>query len=422
MGVLNVGNRTLFTCDNLPVMQGMNSESIDLIYLDPPFNSKRNYAAPIGSEAAGAAFKDTWNLDDIKREWIEDIEADNKSTWASIVSAGHISGESTQAYLTYMAIRLIEMRRILKLSGSIYLHCDPTASHYLKLLMDAIFGVSNFRNEIVWCYRGGGVPKLDFARKHDILFRYSITNRIVFNVDAVRVPYSEDSEDRLRYKAQSFRGDKIYDAYEQNPLGKHPEDWWTIQPIMPSSNERTGYPTQKPLALLERIIKASSNEDDMVLDPFCGCATTCIAAEKLGRQWIGIDIEPKARDLVIQRLEKEMDEGAVLKIGGGVLESVIHRKSAPKRTEKGAPKRSRNIKQKLFKEQGGRCNAPCGDDGLGREFPIDIFEVDHIRPRNKGGPDIDENLQLLCSTCNRSKGNRTMQYLLDKLGQTSMGF
>ena len=137
MGKLNVANRTLFTCDNLPVMQGINSETIDLIYLDPPFNSKRNYAAPIGSQAAGAAFTDTWSLDDIKKEWVEDIEADNKSTWAAIISAGHISGESMQAYLTYMAIRLIEMRRILKPTGSIYLHCDPTASHYLKLLIDA---------------------------------------------------------------------------------------------------------------------------------------------------------------------------------------------------------------------------------------------------------------------------------------------
>ena len=164
MGKLNVGNRTLFTCDNLPVMRGINSETIDLIYLDPPFNSKRNYAAPIGSQAAGAAFKDTWNLDDIKREWVEDIEADNKAAWAAIISAGYINGESMQAYLTYMAIRLIEMRRILKPTGSIYLHCDPAASHYLKLLMDSIFGVKNFRNEIVWGYKGGGRSKRDFGR------------------------------------------------------------------------------------------------------------------------------------------------------------------------------------------------------------------------------------------------------------------
>ena len=158
----------------------------------------------------------------------------------------------------------------------------------------------------------------------------------------------------------------------------------------------------------------------MVLDPFCGCATTCIAAEKLERQWIGIDIEPEARNLVIQRLEKEIDVEALFKAGGGALPDVIHRKTPPKRTEKDAPRRSPNIKLKLYKLQEGRCNAPCGEDGQGREFPIDIFEIDHIRPRSKGGPDVDKNLQLLCPTCNGRKGNRTMGYLLDLLSQESM--
>ena len=160
----------------------------------------------------------------------------------------------------------------------------------------------------------------------------------------------------------------------------------------------------------------------MVLDPFCGCATTCIAAEKLERQWIGIDIEPEARNLVIERLEKEIDREALFKAGGGVLPDVIHRKTPPKRTEKDAPRRSPNIKLKLYKLQEGRCNAPCGEDGQGRAFPIDIFQIDHIRPRSKGGPDVDENLQLLCPTCNGRKGNRTMQYWLDILSQESMNF
>ena len=138
MTALNVKNRTLFTHDNLQVMRGINSETIDLIYLDPPFNSKRNYAAPIGSQAAGAAFSDTWSLDDIKKEWVETLETENKALWAAITAAGYISGESMQAYLTYMAIRLIEMKRLLKSTGSIYLHCDPTASHYLKLAMGSL--------------------------------------------------------------------------------------------------------------------------------------------------------------------------------------------------------------------------------------------------------------------------------------------
>ena len=423
MGKLNVANRTLFTYDNLPVMQGINSETIDLIYLDPPFNSKRNYAAPIGSQAAGAAFRDTWNLDDIKREWVEEIEADNKATWASIISAGHISGESTQAYLTYMAIRLIEMRRILKDTGSIYLHCDPTASHYLKLVLDAVFGQKNFRNEIVWSYhRWTGATK-HFQRMHDVIFVFGKSENSVFN--QLFEPHS--IKGIKRHKGQNrttvFDSDrKLQQTYVDKSGLKAMRDVWEISYLNANAKERTGYPTQKPLALLDRIIKASSNENDMVLDPFCGCATTCIAAEKLGRQWIGIDIEPEARNLVIQRLEKEIDVEALFKAGGGTLPDVIHRKTPPKRTEKDAPRRSRNIKLKLYKLQEGRCAAPCGEGGQGRAFPIDIFEIDHIRPTSKGGANIDENLQLLCGPCNRRKTNRTMQYLLDLLSQESMNF
>ena len=169
----NFKNRTLWTGDNLDVMRGMNSETIDLIYLDPPFNSKKDYAAPIGSKAAGAAFQDTWSLDDVKREWVEDIEADNTATWSAITAAGFTNGESAQAYLTYMAIRLIEMRRILKETGSIYLHCDPTMSHYLKLMMDAVFECQNFRNEVIWHYRKWSTGKYTFQRNHDIILFYS---------------------------------------------------------------------------------------------------------------------------------------------------------------------------------------------------------------------------------------------------------
>ena len=143
----------------------------------------------------------------------------------------------------------MELRRVLKPTGTIYLHCDPTASHYLKLLMDAIFGHRYFRNEIVWCYRGGGVPKADFARKHDVLLRYAKGEDLTFNLDDIRIPYSEDSGERLQYTARSFRGTRVYSGYAPNPKGKHPEDWWEMQPIMPSSHERVGYPTQKPLAL-----------------------------------------------------------------------------------------------------------------------------------------------------------------------------
>ena len=286
----NFKNRTLWTGDNLEIMRGMNPGTVDLIYLDPPFNSKKDYAAPIGSKAAGAAFQDTWSLDDVKREWVEDIEADNTATWSAITAAGFTNGESAQAYLTYMAIRLIEMRRILKETGSIYLHCDPTMSHYLKLMMDAVFGARQFRNEIVWCYRGGGVPKLDFARKHDILLRYSKTVQRTFNIDDVRTAYSEESSERLKYTARAFRGSKTYDNYEKNPKGKHPEDWWSLQPIMPSSGERLGYPTQKPLAPPSKPVPIPA----IWFWILSVVVLTCVAAEILGRQWAGIDIEPKA--------------------------------------------------------------------------------------------------------------------------------
>ena len=144
----NIKPKTIFTGDNLPIMRGMNSESVDLIYLDPPFNSKANYAAPIGSEAAGAEFKDTWTLNDVDIAWLDLIEAKHPRLNRVIHAA---MSDSDKSYLIYMAVRLIEMHRILKDSGSIYLQCDPTMSHYLKLVMDSVFGKAQFRNEIIWC-------------------------------------------------------------------------------------------------------------------------------------------------------------------------------------------------------------------------------------------------------------------------------
>ena len=388
-------NQTIWTGDNLEIMRGMNSESVDLIYLDPPFNSKANYAAPIGSSAAGAAFKDTWTLSDVDVEWINLIEAKHPALHRVLLAAMTASDKS---YLVYMAARLLELRRVLKPTGTVYLHCDPTMSHYLKLVMDAVFGRRNLRNEIVWCYRGGGVPRHDFARKHDVILRYSFTKTPTFNVDDVRVPYSDESTERLEYTARSFRSSGTYDNYAPNEKGKHPEDWWPMQPIMPSSKERTGYPTQKPLRLLERIVLASSDKSDMVLDPFCGCATTCVVAHDLQRRWVGIDISPKAAELVVQR------------IGGDFFREIIHREDIPKRTDLGKlPHNSPANKRKLYGEQDGDC-AGCDE-----HFKTQHLEVDHIISRNKGGTDHIENLQLLCGNCNRIKGDRSMEYLRSKL-------
>ena len=201
-----------------------------------------------------------------------------------------IGSNQMMAYLVMMTTRLIELHRVLNRTGSLYLHCDPTASHYLKIILDVIFGKRNFRNEIIWCYRGAGYPKKDFGKRHDVILRYSKTDNYIFNLDAVREPYAEATKERFKHYIGNKRYGKDYGIQTLNPLGKHPDDWWEIQPIAPSARERLGYPTQKPEALLEKIIQASSHEGSVVLDPFCGCGTTVSVAERLKRRWIGIDI------------------------------------------------------------------------------------------------------------------------------------
>lgn len=314
---MNIEKNTLFYGDNLDILRDyIEDESIDLIYLDPPFKKQKKYniifPEPNGSpsEAQTMVYADTWFWNDISEKYYEELVNEAPESLANtIIGLRKFLHESDMmTYLVHMAIRLIELNRVLKPAGSIYLHCDYTASHYLKLLMDSIFGDNNFRNEIIWCFRGGGVPKKDFSRKHNTVFRYSKTDDYIFNVDEVRVPYSEESRKRLKYKARAFRGEKIYDTYEPHKKGKHPEDWWVMQPIMPSSKERLSYPTQKPERLLEKIIKASSKEGDLILDPFCGCGTTIAIAEKLKRKWIGIDITYLAINLMKYRLYDSFGE------------------------------------------------------------------------------------------------------------------
>ena len=312
----NFQNRTIFNKDNLDILKGINSDCIDLIYLDPPFNKKKEFTAPIGSSAEGATFKDWFREEDVKDEWLQEIKEDYDGLYKFLNNIKELSNITASknnkhylynyCYLCYMAIRLIEMKRILKETGSIYFHCDHTMSHYIKILMDIVFGEKNFRNEIVWCYHGPGSPDMrQFNRKSDVIFWYNKGLEWIFNKKDIRVPF-KDPNQSLR-KAMSTDGtfsQKDINTYRKK--GKIPENWWEMRIAARSKKEYRGYPTQKPLALLERIIKASSNEKDIVLDPFCGCATTCIASEKLNRQWAGIDISVKAYELVRERLEKEI--------------------------------------------------------------------------------------------------------------------
>ena len=299
-------NRTIFCHDNLEVICGINSNSIDLIYLDPPFNKKKVFTAPTGSAASGASFSDIFREKDIKEDWLQTIKEDNERLYNFLSGVKNIDGKKSYnfCYLVYMAIRLIECYRILKETGSIYLHCDPTMSHYIKIVMDCIFWEGNFRNEIIWCYSGPGNVSKWFPRKHDTVLFYGKTEKASFNPQ--RIAHKSGLHNKGTVFGKIDIDEKKIEAKEN--AGKLIEDWWSGigAGAHISKHERTGYPTQKPLALLERIIRASSNEGDIVLDPFCGCATTCIAAEKLNRKWIGIDVSIKAYEIVKERLQKEI--------------------------------------------------------------------------------------------------------------------
>ena len=477
MAIPNWANQTIWTGDNLYIMRGMNSESVDLFYLDPPFNSKANYAAPIGSKAAGAAFKDTWTLTDVDVEWINLIEAKHPKLYRVLLAT---ITKSDKSYLVYMAARILEMHRVLKSTGSLYLHCDSTMSHYLKLVIDAIFGPKRFLNEIVWRRAAShNDTKQGMSRAgkvHDILLLYRKGNDYTWNPqytpyteDYLKTEYGNRTEDGRYFKKTDLTaakpgGDTEYEwrvkrcnggwiadvsdeyktprsGYEYRSVLPYNGRYWAYSKsnllrfwsegrlyhgttgtprlmqfadempgiplqdlwddILPAlGKERTGFRTQKPVALLERIITVSSNRGDTVLDPFCGCATTLIAAEKQARQWIGIDISGKAAELVRQRLRDEVSLYTA---------KTIHRTDIPQRTDLGKLPPYRSHKRTLYGKQEGNC------EGCRTHFEARHLEVDHIIAPNTGGTDHLDNLQLLCGSCNRIKGDRGMEYLMTKL-------
>lgn len=297
----------LFYGDNYDVMRTLPSESVDLIYLDPPFNSARNYSVifdkhgqqDIDVTAQIQAFEDTWHWTQLTDQQYREFITTAPREAADALAAFHalLGQNDATAYLVNMAPRLVEMRRLLKDTGSLYLHCDPTMSHYLKILLDAIFGTGNFINEIIWTYKSGGASKNHFARKHDVIFFYARDAKKKHFVIPKQKSYNRGMKPYRFKKVKEYQDDKGW--YTMVNM----RDVWAIDMVGRTSAERLGYPTQKPLALLERIIEASSNPGDIVLDPFAGCGTTIDAAQKLGRRWIGIDITYIAIDLILKRLE-----------------------------------------------------------------------------------------------------------------------
>ncbi|MGL4560909.1 MAG: DNA methyltransferase [Brevinema sp.] len=410
--------------------------------------------------------------DDIKDAQVALLKEKHENLYNFLELSQYIGNVSNKYYLTYMAIRLLEMKRILKDTGSIYLHCDNTMGHYLKLLLDVIFGETNFLGEIIWkrtssAQKGSQFESKTWGTNVDSIFSYSKTSS--YSLKTIREITQEEINQKF-FLQDEKTGERYYDdsshlwrnqgmgvrpnlCYEwkgfKNP---HPSGWRLSKerleeeyqkgnivikdngklerrkylkdykgvPIgnlwvdinLPIGDERVGYPTQKPLALLERIINASCPEGGIVLDPFCGCATTCVAAEKLGKEWIGIDISKKAFELVNIRLHKEVANPEKL---FQHQNSLIFREDIPDRTDRDAKKLigkyKKEIKTQLYGTQAGVC-AGCKD-----HFRIENLAIDHIIPQAKGGSDHEDNLQLLCTYCNSIKGDRPMEYLVGKIAE-----
>ena len=298
--------------DNYAALRELPDECIDLIYLDPPFNSNQFYVAAFGDKGiVNQQLRDIWRWTVESQNAFDGLP--HGQLRDSLRGVRMQAGEKSPmaAYAVFMGRRLAEMRRVLKPAGSIYLHCDPHANAYLRVLMDGVFGEKQFRNEIAWCYAGPSNTTRWFPRKHDTILFYAKSNAAKFNRNAVRIPYRRITGTGHNSLARGGRNKEEVERLEAEyaERGKMPEDYWTdigAGGHIPKG-ERTGYPTQKPLALLERIIEASSNPGDLVLDPFCGCGTAADAAASLGRKYLGIDISGIAVRLMQQRLESRGD-------------------------------------------------------------------------------------------------------------------
>lgn len=466
----NFRNRTLYHGDNLEFLRGINSETIDLVATDPPFNKGRDFHATPDSLAKGAKFHDRWSWDkDIEEPWREQIRTDWPAVWEVIDAANHTWGEDMGAFLCYMGVRLMEMHRVLKPTGSLWLHCDDTAGAYLVMMMDAIFGRKQRQDIVTWKRQSAhfGASK-SLGRICDTLLRYTKTQKFVwepprvergaaelkeyqkdengrlFKADDLTQPSSDPhSSRRFEWRGTTPGESRVWgyseEALEQmlaegrilmrldgrprlrgaisyldeRPLPQAQNLWTDIERVGNTAAERTGYPTQKPIALYKRIILASSNPDDVVLDPFCGCATTLIAAEQEGRQWIGMDLWDEALTVVQDRVEKECANlfgGAItysetppLRTDDGAIAAPplkVKRKGAIRSPEPGPVLPRAEMLALLHERQEGKC---AGCDRVYDD--LRIWHIDHLNPRSAGGVNHDSNRCLLCPPCNSIKSD-----------------
>lgn len=467
----NWQNRTLFVADNIHVMRGMNSESVDCIATDPPFNAKRLFNAPLGSKSAGQKFDDRWRWDEVTDEWHDLIASEHAAIKEIIEAAAVIEGgnvtrgtgkidtgrtkNSIAAYLAYMAPRIVEMRRILKPTGVLFLQCNWEANSYLRLLLDAVFGRDKMVNEIAWkSHSSKGLAKKRLPRNHGVILAYGKTTKWKWNpsyepydlknLDEKTLAQYDKMDRGRRYQltdltnpnhnrpnlTYEFLGIKrvwrwtrkrMQEAYEEGRVvqaapglvprfkryldeqqGRPRDDVWT-DVMMPESSD-SEWTTRKPIALYQRLIECATDPGDIVLDPFAGCATTCVAAEYLNpsRQWVAIDIDPVSET----ETEKRLLEASGLFQGPAAPVNVrkkLKRDDIPQMPDA-------KLRESLWNRQGKRCANPyCDSDSL----RVVDMHLDHRIPYVRGGEDDQSNRIALCGNCNTRKGKKAWGLFLD---------
>ena len=410
-------HKTLYIGDNLPIMIGMESNSVDLIYTDPPFNT--------GTFRKGKtekhSFIDTWTDYQLDFAYAYSLKTHYPKLWEMVVLAEDMHSPAMRHYLEFMAPRIVQMHRLLKDTGSLYLHCDQNANGYLRVLLDMVFDKGNFVNEIIWTYTGGTDRAIGFQRKHDNIYFYRKSKATGFN--QIYFDYAENTikrfnkiaKDGRRYKENSLADGRKTITYMKEQ-GKLAPDYWHIPIVVKSHRESTGYDSQKPLALVSRIIQASSNEGDLVMDPFCGCATTCVAAAGMRRQWIGIDQNEEATAIFRDRLTGDLMTYS-FDTNKPVDAKVQKPIALPKRQVAGYKKLSRSKAKIILLQQDYKAGCPTYCRGCLQTKAEGDLNVDHILVKDKGGLDELENYQLLCTPCNSLKGNKDMEFLYRKLDE-----